>query len=293
MIKYNFIEDIFSSIDTKQKAYWIGFLYADGYISSNAHTIGISLKESDKSHLLNFEKFLGISEDCLKYQEDTKSWRFYITRKKTYEDLVKIGFTSNKSYDNTTKVWDSIPEQYRKDFLLGLWDGDGSFFISEKHKQGASLISNNENLLSSLVIFINNSLGADFCQLKERTEGDPYPRIKIYYNKAKLFGDWLYLDVDYPILERKKKIYEQMKIGSRSHFGWDNPKTKGIICLESGNRYVTAKECALGEFGIDNPGLINSIRAVCRGDRKSTKNKHFRYMTEEEKQAEMENVNYG
>lgn len=120
MIKYNFIEDIFSSIDTKQKAYWIGFLYADGYISSNAHTIGISLKESDKSHLLNFEKFLGISEDCLKYQEDTKSWRFYITRKKTYEDLVKIGFTSNKSYDNTTKVWDSIPEQYRKDFLLGL-----------------------------------------------------------------------------------------------------------------------------------------------------------------------------
>lgn len=84
-----------------------------------------------------------------------------------------------------------------------------------------------------------------------------------------------------------------MKIGSRSHFGWDNPKTKGIICLESGNRYVTAKECALGEFGIDNPGLINNIRAVCRGDRKSTKNKHFRYMTEEEKQAEMENINYG
>lgn len=293
MIKYNFIEDIFSSIDTKQKAYWIGFLYADGYISNNAHTIGISLKESDKSHLINFEKFLGISKDCLKYQENTKSWRFYITRKETYEDLVKIGFTPNKSYDNTTRVWDNIPEQYKKDFLLGLWDGDGSFFISKEHKQGASLISNNENLLSSLVIFINNSLGENFCQLKERTDSDPYPRIRIYSNKAKLFGDWLYLDVNYPILERKKEIYKQMKIGSKSNFGWNNPKTKGIICLDNGNRYVTAKECALGEFGIDNPGLINNIRAVCRGDRKSTKNKHFRYMTEKEKQAERENINYG
>ena len=32
MIKYNFKEDIFSKIDTAEKAYWLGFLYADGSI---------------------------------------------------------------------------------------------------------------------------------------------------------------------------------------------------------------------------------------------------------------------
>lgn len=33
MIKYTFNENIFSVIDTPEKAYWAGFLYADGYLT--------------------------------------------------------------------------------------------------------------------------------------------------------------------------------------------------------------------------------------------------------------------
>ena len=118
MLRYNFIEDIFSQIDTPEKSYWIGFLYADGSITSQGHVLSIALKESDKQQLLNFESFLGISEDILKYNKKTNSWKFAIARKRTYDDLVKIGFTSAKSYDTTLNVWNNIPEKYKKDFIL-------------------------------------------------------------------------------------------------------------------------------------------------------------------------------
>lgn len=288
MVIYNFKEDIFEKIDSPEKAYWVGFLYADGSISSNSHKISISLKEDDKEHLLNFENFLGMSQSCLNYREKTKSYNFTVARKKTHGDLQSLGFTSKKSYDTTITVWNNIPYQFKKDFILGLWDGDGSFSVSKDKKNCASLISNNDSLLITIVEYLNHELGEDFCKIKERTIGDPYPRIRICYNKVKTFGNWLYQNINYPVLQRKKDAFNSMEFKSKSHFGWDNKKTKGIVCLDNGNKYVTAKECCLQEFGIDNPGAINSIRVCCRGEKTTARGKHFRYMTTEEMEKEKE-----
>lgn len=281
-IKYTFNENIFEQIDTPEKAYWIGFLYADGSIHTNSNTLALTLKESDKEHLQHFEHFLNIEPSCLKYQSDSKAWRFQVTREKIWKDLYSIGFTPSKTYDKTLIVWNHIPNQYKKDFLLGLWDGDGSFYISKEGKQGASLISNNDILIYVIAKYINQHLGENFCKVKERTDGDPYPRIQILYNKAKIFGEWLYQEVSYPTLQRKYDIYKKMKIREKAHYGFDNPKTKGVICTDNGKAYITAKQCCIKEFGLDSNGAINLIGSVCRGERKQTRGKHFRYMTKEE-----------
>ena len=230
-----------------------------------------------------------MSESCLRFSESQKSWNFTVTREKFHSDLMRIGFSNKKSYDTTTVVWNNIPEKFKKDFLLGLWDGDGSFFVSKDKKQGTSLISNNDILLDSIVSYINYSLGKDFCKKKERTKGDPYPRIRIGYNKAKIFGDWLYSNITYPVLQRKYNIYSQFHIGQKKHPGIKNSRAKGIICIDNGHKYATAKECCLGEFGVDNAGAQNCSRAVCRGERSQTRGKHFRYMTEEEKEEMRKN----
>lgn len=47
MIKYNFSESIFQTIDSPEKAYWLGFLYADGSISGNSNSVYLALKEED------------------------------------------------------------------------------------------------------------------------------------------------------------------------------------------------------------------------------------------------------
>lgn len=51
-------ENIFEKIDTEEKAYWLGFIYADGYVSTNTYAFGIELSIKDIDHLIKFKKFL-------------------------------------------------------------------------------------------------------------------------------------------------------------------------------------------------------------------------------------------
>ena len=52
-------ETIFDVIDTEEKAYWLGFLYADGYVSNhdknkNRNVIELTLALNDFSHIKKF-----------------------------------------------------------------------------------------------------------------------------------------------------------------------------------------------------------------------------------------------
>ena len=56
-------ETIFDSIDTEEKAYWLGFIYADGNIKTvtkkiQTYTLNITLKNSDIEHLHKFNIFM-------------------------------------------------------------------------------------------------------------------------------------------------------------------------------------------------------------------------------------------
>ena len=56
--KYFFNESIFDNIDTAEKAYWIGFITADGYINEKRGWLSIQLQYSDIDHLKKFAKFI-------------------------------------------------------------------------------------------------------------------------------------------------------------------------------------------------------------------------------------------
>ena len=49
---------IFDVIDTEEKAYWLGFLFADGNISSSEDKLEINLSATDVDHLEKFRTFL-------------------------------------------------------------------------------------------------------------------------------------------------------------------------------------------------------------------------------------------
>ena len=54
--KYYINHNYFEIINTEEKAYWLGFIYADGYVQSNRNTknIGITLSNIDYNHLIKF-----------------------------------------------------------------------------------------------------------------------------------------------------------------------------------------------------------------------------------------------
>ena len=64
MSKYTYNENYFKIIDSEEKAYWLGFLYADGCITRfyrneklKSMSLELTLQSNDIEHLKKFLKF--------------------------------------------------------------------------------------------------------------------------------------------------------------------------------------------------------------------------------------------
>ena len=73
----------FDSIDTEEKAYWLGFLFADGAVTQYNHSydIELSLKIDDKEHVEKFAKTLNYENSTIylkrKYERYNKYCLIY------------------------------------------------------------------------------------------------------------------------------------------------------------------------------------------------------------------------
>ena len=124
-----FNENIFDSIDTEDKAYWLGFLYADGCVSSKLNTIEIALQKSDENHLRKFLKFIEHQNQTLihyKKVNESDICRIHITNKHLKNILISYGCIPNKSL--VLKFPDKSifkSEDLIRHFIRGYFDGDG------------------------------------------------------------------------------------------------------------------------------------------------------------------------
>jgi DNA-binding transcriptional regulator WhiA len=55
--RYTIDETIFDDINTSEKAYWLGFIVADGYVSDSV--LSLALSNKDEEHLKKFLLFCG------------------------------------------------------------------------------------------------------------------------------------------------------------------------------------------------------------------------------------------
>ena len=121
-------EFYFNKIDTEEKAYWLGFLYADGCVHSNNYEISINI--TDKEHIEKFKAAIkafnhNITEIQDKRFQNAKTlYQFSIKDKQLHQDLIKWGCIPQKSL-LINKI-PNIPRDYVSHFLRGYFDGDGS-----------------------------------------------------------------------------------------------------------------------------------------------------------------------
>lgn len=125
--KYVCKDDFFDNIDSEIKAYLLGILYADGYISSDGR-IGILLNEKDVEILELIKKFIAPTSiiQHINYQNIKRNPQVKIRfrSKRLYKRLQELGFTTDKTHTNCNILL-KIPFQYKKDFIRGYTDGDG------------------------------------------------------------------------------------------------------------------------------------------------------------------------
>lgn len=116
-------------------AYVLGFFAADGAMTKGArgnHYIEFTSKDFD--HLLSIRKELcsenNITRSHAKRQEEC--YRLQIGSKVIFQDLIVLGFSSKKSLRLSLP---EIPENLLCDFIRRYFDGDGSVWVGETHKQ--------------------------------------------------------------------------------------------------------------------------------------------------------------
>ena len=150
VVKIEGDQHFFDCIDTEEKAYWLGFIYANGYVIKTAknHELGIELSVLDIEHLY---KLNHIFNDYYKITKKMKSLnqidRFNdnVERNK-YSEMCSIriysksiynGLISNNIVQNKTKsnIFPKINDKKLfLHFLRGYIDGDGSYII--RHIRG-------------------------------------------------------------------------------------------------------------------------------------------------------------
>ena len=123
--KYHKDESVFEIIDTEHKAYWLGFLYADGYVDTIYGKTRIALKQEDINHLKKFKRFMSSDAPIVQRIEN---WAFQIDihSMKIAEDLTKLGCFQCKSLTLKFPTTEQVPEHLIHHFLRGYFDGDGA-----------------------------------------------------------------------------------------------------------------------------------------------------------------------
>lgn len=193
MRQYPFNEEYFKEIDSEEKAYWLGFIVADGCIRTiPLSSLAINLKDSDYEHLNLFQRCINRSAPLSRSISNfnTGVIRMQVSSKKLIDDLLKLGIQTKKSHSQIPIILDNKDLQVH--FWRGVFDGDGS--IHKKGKYWHISLTGNEFIVNGFQKFlIDNSLPkgsiSNHSSIKKWKTGgtfNPYVIIKFLYEKSSI-----------------------------------------------------------------------------------------------------------
>ena len=207
--KGNRIEDYFSVINTPEKAYLLGIIQTDGNVRCTNHNSTLSITQhEDYSWYIN-DMLLNFSDKVCDIK-DRNCRQLIIGSKSIVKDLINLGIVPNKTKyqtdENINTLWDSIPDDYKGDFIRGCIDGDGyvRFFIQNGAKNESCQIgfcSTSELLIDKIIDFIYNKF--DY-KCGKRVDKSVYKLWITDRKKSVEIGEFLYRNFKYPFGHPKK-----------------------------------------------------------------------------------------
>lgn len=227
--KLKFNENIFDCIDTEEKAYWLGFIWADGYIDSSSlnsnkksvYNFELSLKVDDVSHLEKFNKFMDHIDNNVKIsntkcgEKVCKRCRWFITNKHLWNTLNTLGCTPQKSLtlkfpnESIFKSKDLI-----RHFIRGYWDGDGCLsWHNKEHTDPSISVLGTEDMLEGIKrhipelanrsLYLNNK-NNEITKILSSEHKAAFKVINYLYSNSTI-----YLQRKYEIYQKYCRLYEE------------------------------------------------------------------------------------
>lgn len=160
MTKRTCDHNFFENIDTEEKAYWLGFIAADGCVIDKKLTISLSRK--DYNHINKFKKDIksdNINKEVIwkSFNKEYNGCSITITSGKIVSDLFKCNIVPRKSLIGNPPT--NIPNNLKRYFWRGMIDGDGwiSHYKSGNTKRWKIGLCGNYNYLKEFNDFVKEN----------------------------------------------------------------------------------------------------------------------------------------
>lgn len=141
--KYALNEDYFERIDTEEKAYWLGFVAADGCVAGTKldpepRNFIMGLAELDAEHLETFRRAIGYAGPITVRRQKGRTRgiaTLSVGRKRFVTHLVSHGIVPNKT-SLLRPPGEEVPAELRRHWWRGMIDGDGSIYTGRNSRSG-------------------------------------------------------------------------------------------------------------------------------------------------------------
>lgn len=230
---YNLNESYFEKIDTEDRAYFLGLLYADGNVfkGEKQTVMQLSLHHKDRYILQTFSNLIygrdntrlvvfkqRFSTSFNKILPRANMYKISASSHKMGNDLIKLGCVPAKSLILQFPTYNQVPEHLIHHFIRGFFDGDGCIGSSmPKREDGitekfvCSIISSND-FCNSFVNIIQEKTGLLF-RFKKRQDrwNENTSVVEMGGNlQVEKFCSWIYQDATL-FLTRKHDRYLRLK----------------------------------------------------------------------------------
>ena len=209
-----FNKKYFQRITTPNQAYWLGLIYADGYLVHNKklsnYELGIELINTDHKLLDDLNVELGGVHKVVffhkeknfngyEYETDTCALRIY--SKTIVDDLIKCGVVPNKTYSS---IYPKC-ENFIWDFIRGFLDGDGCIYVNTKNYITVKFTNSNVDFLNHIKNIIEAELQIEGSIYQENSH--KYQLVYYRQTDVHILLQHIYYTNHNQHLDRKYQIY--------------------------------------------------------------------------------------
>lgn len=211
--QYTVNEQFFEKIDTQEKAYVLGFLFADGCNQRNGSIqlsiIDLEILEKIKT-AMNFEGVTRIIKPKIKSRKI--QYCICIGCRKMSNDLIKLGCVHNKTYFASFPKEEQVPNYLINHFIRGLNDGDGIITKNSKKNVWTTRIVGTKMICEGLSKTTNKHINIPgcVCPLHVSPNHTTYGFTIGGKNQILKYLNWLYKDATI-YMERKYQKYLEFK----------------------------------------------------------------------------------
>lgn len=211
--RYSYNTELFKRVDNEQQAYWLGFLYADGYVQKRKR-IELALAIKDIKHLEKYRDFVcpELPIETRKISTGDKQFscvRVIVFNKILHANIISLGCTNAKSKTLTFPSTSQVPEHLLHHFIRGYFDGDGSVSLDISRNNLHVSIAGTEKFLHDLnIVLFQNIPSYTLTKLHKPINCNMYLLQKGGNKQLKGFYNYLYKNSTI-FLERKKEVFSK------------------------------------------------------------------------------------